>query len=132
MPDSQRQGPTFLRRPGYEVGRDGCRTCLPWEAEGRTWVSVPARRSRQGGSGKEPAEYQQCAADVQDKNPKSVLNLYRKAIALRREFQSARTSSGFPTTTTRLSTLSVPTAGRCLSTLAQTPSRFPPAVWFYP
>lgn len=85
MPDSERQDPTFFRRPGFEVGRDGCRTCLPWVADAKNMGF---------GDGKaphlpQPAFYAKYAVDVEDKDPKSTLNLYRRALALRHQLQAA-------------------------------------------
>jgi alpha-glucosidase len=63
----------------YFKGRDGSRTPMPWHAEaphagfsaGRPWLPVPASHARQ-------------AADRQDRDPQSVLNFARDAIAARR------------------------------------------------
>lgn len=85
MPDSQRQDPTFFRRPGYEVGRDGCRVCIPWEAEGKNMGFGPNAEPHLV----QPAVYKKYAVDVEDKDPNSTLNLYRKALALRHELQCA-------------------------------------------
>jgi alpha-glucosidase len=60
-------------------GRDGCRTPLPWASdkphggfsESTPWLPMPA-------------EHLACAMDVQQDDPKSVLNFYRHFIAWRR------------------------------------------------
>lgn len=85
IPDEQRQDPTFFRRPGVDVGRDGCRICMPWEEKGKNMGF---------GDGKDPhlvqpANYADYAVDKEDKDPKSTLNLYRKALALRHKLQCA-------------------------------------------
>jgi alpha-glucosidase len=61
-------------------GRDGCRTPMPWTARGehagfsstRPWLPIPAAHLPN-------------AVDVQDADPGSVLNAYRKFLAWRRE-----------------------------------------------
>jgi len=85
MPDSQRQDPTFFRRPGVDVGRDGCRICLPWSATAKNLGFGPGEAPHLP----QPKEYAAYAVDVQDKDPKSTLNLYRSALALRHQLQCA-------------------------------------------
>ncbi|PYI66686.1 alpha-amylase [Arthrobacter livingstonensis] len=82
--DAERQDPTFFRNAGVEIGRDGCRVPLPWTA---TDVSF--------GFGDAPAHLPQpdwfagVAVSVQDQDPASTLELYRKALALRPRLQAA-------------------------------------------
>ena len=68
-----------------EVGRDGCRVPLPWEA-------TPAEGSSFGfGPGAahlpQPAWFADFAAGTQAGDPASTLTFYRSALALRRELQ---------------------------------------------
>jgi alpha-glucosidase len=64
-------------------GRDGCRTPMPWQARaehagfssGQPWLPIPA-------------EHLPNAVDVQDVDPDSVLNAYRRFIAWRREHRT--------------------------------------------
>ncbi len=81
LPADVRQDPTFHRTGGEELGRDGCRVPLPWEADqpgfgfgptGRTWLP-------------QPASFAAHAADVQKERADSTLNMYRSALAIRRE-----------------------------------------------
>lgn len=93
IPDEERQDPTFFRSPGKQVGRDSCRICLPWEAN---------RPNMGFGSGaaphlKQPEVYNKYVVDIvdiEDKDPKSTLNFYRKAMNLRHKLQALRSSSG--------------------------------------
>lgn len=85
MPEEERQDPTFFRKPGFDVGRDGCRVCMPWEAEAKNMGFGPGKRPHLV----QPESYRSLAVDVEDKDPKSTLNLYRKALGLRRELQTA-------------------------------------------
>ena len=87
IPDSERQDPTFFRNRGVEIGRDGCRVPLPWEAS-------PAEGSSFGfGSNgshlPQPAWFARYAASAQEGNPGSTLAFYRRALALRHELQGA-------------------------------------------
>ncbi|UYB36608.1 glycoside hydrolase family 13 protein [Arthrobacter koreensis] len=76
-----RQDPTFHRSEGLRIGRDGSRVPLPWQADapsygfsstGKSWLP-------------QPDVWGANARDVQQRNPDSTLNLYRDALALRRE-----------------------------------------------
>jgi alpha-glucosidase len=77
-----RQDPTFARTAGARVGRDGCRIPLPWQAglgaangfneTGAAWLP-------------QPESYRELAHDRQLGVAGSTLELYRAALALRRE-----------------------------------------------
>lgn len=81
IPDALREDPAHKR--GGVPGRDGCRVPLPWTAEapaygfsstGKSWLP-------------QPAEFGELAADVQDGDPASTLEMYRAALRLRRELR---------------------------------------------
>ena len=82
LPDQARQDPVFHRTGGREKGRDGCRVPLPWTAEaptfgfstGKPWLPQPDWFGRY-------------AADVQEKDNTSTLQLYRRAIRTRRKLR---------------------------------------------
>jgi alpha-glucosidase len=87
MPDEQRQDPTFFRTKGTEgeeIGRDGCRVPIPWTKTGTNFGF---------GSGK-PAHLPQpewmgdYSVEALEKDEKSTLNLYRKALNLRTKLQT--------------------------------------------
>jgi alpha-glucosidase len=79
LPDAARQDPVFFRTNGADKGRDGCRVPLPWASKepnfgfttGRPWLP-------------QPAEWVDQAVDIQDLDPGSFLNFYRKSLALRK------------------------------------------------
>jgi alpha-glucosidase len=81
LPDDIRQDPAFFRTSGLEIGRDGCRVPLPWEAD------EPAFGFSETGSSwlPQPPSFADLAVDRQDGVEGSTLELYRRAIALRRE-----------------------------------------------
>jgi alpha-glucosidase len=101
LPDGARQDPTFFRTNGAEVGRDGCRVPLPWEAEkpgyGFAEAFAAAATPSDGGataSGAghqrpaapwlpQPDSFGELAADRQDGVEGSTLELYRSALKLR-------------------------------------------------
>ncbi|GAA5158962.1 glycoside hydrolase family 13 protein [Ornithinimicrobium tianjinense] len=82
LPDEVRQDPAFHRTGGEEIGRDGCRVPLPWQADapgygfgpgedGRTWLP-------------QPLGYGPLAVDRQVGVEGSTLELYRTMLGLRR------------------------------------------------
>ncbi|MDK1361844.1 glycoside hydrolase family 13 protein [Arthrobacter sp. zg-Y1219] len=82
MPHDFRQDPTYHRTGGARLGRDGCRIPLPWysaadsfgfSSTGSAWLP-------------QPADWASLARDVQREDPNSTLNLYRSALAVRREY----------------------------------------------
>lgn len=77
---AERQDPTFFRTQGTEIGRDGCRVPLPWRSEGESFGFG------QGGAHlPQPAWFGGLAAESQEGESTSTLELYRRALALRRD-----------------------------------------------
>ncbi|WP_116951980.1 glycoside hydrolase family 13 protein [Jiangella endophytica] len=81
LPDDARRDPSWFRTGGVRYGRDGCRVPLPWEG------TEPAFGfSRTGASWlPQPREWSALARDRQRGVAGSTLELYRSALALRRE-----------------------------------------------
>lgn len=83
IPDSRRQDPAFFRNPGVDVGRDGCRVPLPWQADG------PSFGFGDGGAHlPQPEWFAAHAVSVEGEDAASTLSLYRRALALRHALQS--------------------------------------------
>ncbi|WWD16320.1 hypothetical protein CI109_100746 [Kwoniella shandongensis] len=85
IPDDKRQDPTFFRTEAKEIGRDGCRVPIPWKADAKNFgygPDAPAHLPQPEWLGK-------YAVDVEEKDAKSTLNLYRKALRLRKQLQTA-------------------------------------------
>jgi alpha-glucosidase len=69
-------------------GRDGCRTPMPWQAEGpgagftggRPWLPIPE-------------EHRGAAVDLQERDPDSVLHAFRRLLAFRRQHPALRTGA---------------------------------------
>jgi len=84
IPDAERQDPTFFRNKGVEIGRDGCRVPLPWAPEGSSFGFGDG-----GAHLPQPAWFNRYAVAAQDGVDGSTLELYRKALKLRRELQTS-------------------------------------------
>ncbi|WP_371745959.1 glycoside hydrolase family 13 protein [Arthrobacter oryzae] len=87
VPAEARQDPTFFRTNGVERGRDGCRVPLPWKADkpGYGFASVSAVSAPAAPWLPQPESFGELAADRQDGVEGSTLELYRSALALRKE-----------------------------------------------
>ncbi len=83
LPDEVRQDPSFFRQAGQDGFRDGCRVPIPWsgteapygfgpDAGGPSWLP-------------QPAEWAALSVEAQTGDPTSTLELYRSALALRRD-----------------------------------------------
>jgi alpha-glucosidase len=81
LPREVLQDPVAFRSGGREKGRDGCRVPLPWTPAGSTYGFGPGARAELP----QPTWFAQYAAAAQADDPSSMLSLYRRAIALRRE-----------------------------------------------
>ncbi|BDM67769.1 alpha-glucosidase [Streptomyces nigrescens] len=85
LPDEARQDPAFFRgrasgTSGQDGFRDGCRVPLPWSGEAPPYGFGP------GGSWlPQPADWHALTVAAQTGDPSSTLELYRTALALRRE-----------------------------------------------
>ncbi len=82
LPDDSRQDPTWFRTNGERYGRDGCRVPIPWEAD------APAYGFNGSGASwlPQPGDWAPYARDAQRGVDGSTLELYRSALALRREY----------------------------------------------
>lgn len=80
LADDCRQDPTWSRTGGAIVGRDGCRTPLPWQS------GAPALGFNTTGAAwlPQPASYAALAVDQQRVDGGSTLAFYRRALAARR------------------------------------------------
>ncbi|HET6856437.1 MAG TPA: alpha-amylase family glycosyl hydrolase, partial [Streptomyces sp.] len=80
LPDEVRQDPSFFRSDGQEGLRDGCRVPLPWSGDQAPYGFGP------GGSWlPQPDSFKGLTVEAQTGDPRSTLELYRSALALRRE-----------------------------------------------
>jgi alpha-glucosidase len=78
-----RQDPTYARTQGKRVGRDGCRVPLPWVSKanesngfsstGQSWLP-------------QPSSYARYARDLQDGVAGSTLEVYKRVLKVRKQF----------------------------------------------
>ena len=84
IPDELMQDPQFFRNPELGLSRDGCRVPLPWVANHK-WFGF----GEGGAHLPQPEWYKNYAVDVEDTDEHSTLNLYRKALKLRKGLETA-------------------------------------------
>ncbi|MFI9585612.1 glycoside hydrolase family 13 protein [Streptomyces sp. NPDC052236] len=80
LPDAVRQDPAFFRGDGQDGMRDGCRVPLPWSG-----TTAPYGFGTGGSWLPQPDSWKDLSAQAQTGDPRSTLELYRSALALRRE-----------------------------------------------
>ena len=82
LPDEVRQDPVFKRTAGRDIGRDGCRVPLPWSGD-----APPYGFSGNGAEPwlPQPADWAAFTVERQTDDPDSMLELYRRALRIRRE-----------------------------------------------
>ncbi|MDI3403792.1 glycoside hydrolase family 13 protein [Streptomyces cavernicola] len=79
LPDEVRQDPSFHRAEGQDGFRDGCRVPIPWTVEGSSYGFGA------GGSWlPQPDGWGELSVEAQSGDPDSTLELYRRALAVRR------------------------------------------------
>ncbi|WP_084104477.1 alpha-amylase family glycosyl hydrolase [Demequina sp. NBRC 110056] len=81
IPADRRQDPTFHRTAGERYGRDGCRVPIPWEADAPACGFSPTGEAWLP----QPSWWGEFARDRQEGDPGSSLEMYRAALAARRE-----------------------------------------------
>ncbi|UWZ37434.1 glycoside hydrolase family 13 protein [Dactylosporangium roseum] len=80
LPDELRLDPQRIRSGGKLTGRDGCRVPLPWERDTPPFGFGPSERAWLP----MPREWAASTVEAQRDDPDSMLNLYRRALSLRR------------------------------------------------
>lgn len=83
IPDDARHDPTWFRTSGERYGRDGCRVPLPWESSAPAYGFSPTGASWLP----QPSSWARYATDMQRGVEGSTLELYRSAIAMRRQHE---------------------------------------------
>jgi len=79
IPAELMQDPQFFRNPELGLSRDGCRVPLPWTREGSSFGF-----GTNGSHLPQPEWYSGYSVEAEDTDASSTLNLYRKAIKLRK------------------------------------------------
>lgn len=89
LPDEVRQDPAFARGAGQDGFRDGCRVPIPWTVAGSSYGFGA------GGSWlPQPAGWGELSVEAQSGDPGSTLELYRAALAVRREHPALGAGDG--------------------------------------
>jgi alpha-glucosidase len=83
IPLEARQDPTVFQTHGERLGRDGCRVPLPWSAEGDAAGFSPVGAAAPWLP--QPAGWADRSVEAQSGVPGSTLELYRAALATRRQ-----------------------------------------------
>ena len=86
IPDENREDPIFLHGKGEKIGRDGCRVPIPWDDSSSTFGFSPASAHQEPWLPM-PHWFQEYTVEKEDRDDGSTLNLYRKALRIRREMQ---------------------------------------------
>jgi alpha-glucosidase len=84
IPADRREDPIWVQGGHTDPGRDGCRVPLPWVSDAPTYGFSPADAASEPWL-PQPDAWTGYAADAQDAEPSSTLNLYRAALRLRRQ-----------------------------------------------
>jgi alpha-glucosidase len=88
IPGDRRQDPVWRQSGNQDVGRDGCRVPMPW-----TGATPPYGFSPEGATAEpwlpQPGGWDRLTAAAQQGDAGSVLELYRRALRLRREHLTA-------------------------------------------
>ncbi|MGK5642058.1 glycoside hydrolase family 13 protein [Streptomyces sp. URMC 126] len=87
LPPAVRRDPVYLRSGGADPGRDGCRVPLPWSGDAPPYgFTRPGRDTWLP----QPDDWADRTVAAQERDPGSVLRLYRRAIRLRRTLPGLR------------------------------------------
>ena len=85
LPDAVLEDPTWERSGHTQRGRDGCRVPIPWSGSKPPFGFSPVRSDRAGARPwlPQPADWGRYTVEALDRDPDSILNLYREALRIR-------------------------------------------------
>ena len=84
LPAHQLQDPMYLRSGGADPGRDGCRVPLPWSGTRPPFGFSPAGATAEPWL-RQPGRWTELTVEAEQKDPRSMLSLYRSMLGIRRE-----------------------------------------------
>ena len=120
IPDHDRQDPTFFRNSGVEVGRDGCRVPLPWTKAGSSFGFGDGSAHLP-----QPLWFGEFSVEAEDADPASTLNLYRRALWLRRDLQDSEELTWLESGAASVLAFERPGGWRSLTNFGSAPARLP-------
>jgi alpha-glucosidase len=83
IPEEMRQDPMFFQTAGVNLGRDGCRIPLPWSGDAPPFGFSPQDAAAEPWL-PQPEAWKAYTVEQQAGDPRSMLELYRSALRLRR------------------------------------------------
>jgi alpha-glucosidase len=123
LPPHTLQDPIWDRTLNTQKGRDGCRVPMPWEHEGESYGF---------GSGgawlPQPAGFSRTAVTAQSGDIDSTLELYREALRLRRQLQTAEELSWVPSEDANVVHFVRPGGWHCVTNFGKEPVELPAGV----
>jgi alpha-glucosidase len=87
LPPERRQDPMYLRSGGIDPGRDGCRVPLPWAGSSPPFGFSPADAVAEPWL-PQPSSWAARTVAAEQRDPNSMLSLYRIMLAIRRDDSS--------------------------------------------
>jgi alpha-glucosidase len=85
IPDEAKHDQMFYRTAGADPGRDGCRVPLPWSGTEPPFGFSPAGATAKPWLPQQPAAWSRMTVEAEQGDPDSMLELYRRALRVRRE-----------------------------------------------
>ena len=126
IPDEKRQDPIWRRTHGADPGRDGARVPLPWSGTEPPFGFSPPHASAPPWL-PQPKEWRELTVEAEDRDPASMLELYRAGLRIRREqLTSGQELSWLPAPA---GVLDFDRGGmRCIANLSFAPVPLPPGL----
>jgi alpha-glucosidase len=110
IPEDQIQDPQYLRNLKQQKGRDGARVPLPWTREGENFGFGEG-----GAHLPQPDWFGDFSVEAQSDQPDSPLDIFRRALKLRRELQCAEEITWHKTTRDDVLHFSRPNGWHCIT-----------------
>lgn len=120
LPGQVLQDPMWLRGGFTRKGRDGCRVPLPWEKSGASFGF-----GSDGSHLPQPAWFGELSVAAEDGVAGSTLELYREAIAIRKELQTAETLEWVHTLHPKVLHFKRPNGWHCITNFGKKPIALP-------
>jgi alpha-glucosidase len=126
IPDEKRQDPIWHRTNGADPGRDGARVPLPWSGTEPPFGFSPPHASAPPWL-PQPKEWHELTVEAEDRDPASMLALYRVGLRIRRErFTGSQELKWLPAPA---GVLDFDRGGvRCIANLSPAPVPLPPGL----